>query len=317
MKRTNMHSLEPSSARRKIAAAKSNKPFMAALLDRDHRGHKEAVDQWTRLHEAGFPDAGSPAVGGLGGRGTEKRSLVTGGAVDGARGKAEVGNRTRTAGTTRQIKSRLQEDGIFSLEQSSGAESGDRPVINMSADRIRAILDDAPALFEIEENPDADKNYADSYADHDAGAIAVSRHNSTIEREAASQRVDPDLVKAIMYVENAHGQSYSFAEALGVASTILPMNINKNLWSGLGAEPEEFSDPEINIRVGVTLIRRLRDRIDGPTPAAIASIWNFAGHEVVSDFGARVQDVYERKLWLEPLRYDLQGGMSDMEFGTP
>ncbi len=57
MKRTSLHSVEPSSARKKIAAAKSNKPFMAALLDRDHRGHRDAVDQWTRLHEAGFPPA--------------------------------------------------------------------------------------------------------------------------------------------------------------------------------------------------------------------------------------------------------------------
>jgi hypothetical protein len=50
--------------------------------------------------------------------------------------------------------------------------------------------------------------------------------------------------------------------------------------------------------------------------AAVARLF-FTGRRLVSDFGARVQDVYERKLWLEPLRYDLQGGMSDLEFGVP
>lgn len=120
-----------------------------------------------------------------------------------------------------------------------------------------------------------------------------------------------------MYVENAQGSGYGFAETFGLASTILPMNINKNLWSGLGAQPDEFYDPEINVQMGVTLLGRIWDRVDDPTPAKVASAWNFAGHEAVSDFGARVQDVYERKLWLDPLRYDLQGGMSDWQFGVP
>ncbi len=59
MKRTRLHALNPESARKRIKAAKSNEPFMAALLDRGHRGHKDAVDQWTRLHQVAFADADS------------------------------------------------------------------------------------------------------------------------------------------------------------------------------------------------------------------------------------------------------------------
>lgn len=317
MKRTSMHSLEPSSAPKKIAAAKSNKLFMATLLDRDHRGHRDAVDQWTRLHEAAFPKSGPlgpahsherPAEEPAGGRELVRKH---------SKWPEGAGHRSQTGGTTGPFKSRMQGTVGTDREAPSEARPAEPPIVNLAADRIQAILDDTPALFEIAVNPDADKHYADSYADHDAGAIAVLTHRTTLEREAARQGVDPDLVKAIMYVENAQGQLYAVAETIGLASTILPMNINKNLWSGLGAEPDEFSDPAINIRMGVTLIRRIRDRIDGPTPATIASIWNFAGHEVVSDFGARVQDVRERRLWLEPLRYDLQGGMPDMYFGAP
>lgn len=54
MKRTRLHALDPEQARKRIKAAKPNKPFMTALLDRDHRGHEDAVDQWTRLHKAAF-----------------------------------------------------------------------------------------------------------------------------------------------------------------------------------------------------------------------------------------------------------------------
>lgn len=57
MNRPTPRRLEPGTARKKIAAAKSNEPFMAALLDRDHRGHQDAVDQWSRLHQAAFPTA--------------------------------------------------------------------------------------------------------------------------------------------------------------------------------------------------------------------------------------------------------------------
>lgn len=65
MRRTGLHTLDPAPARKKIAAAKSNKPFMAALLDRGHRGHKDAVDQWTRLRQVVLGDLISqcPAAG--------------------------------------------------------------------------------------------------------------------------------------------------------------------------------------------------------------------------------------------------------------
>lgn len=45
------------------------------------------------------------------------------------------------------------------------------------------------------------------------------------------------------------------------------------------------------------MIRRISERIDDPMPANVASIWNFTGRELVSDYGARVQDVYENRLW--------------------
>ena len=56
MKRTVLHALNPESARKRIKAAKSNEPFMKALMNRDHHGHSEAVQQWTRLHEAAHPE---------------------------------------------------------------------------------------------------------------------------------------------------------------------------------------------------------------------------------------------------------------------
>lgn len=56
MNRPTPRRLGPETARKKIAAAKANKPFMAALLDRGHRGHQDAVDQWSRLNQAASTD---------------------------------------------------------------------------------------------------------------------------------------------------------------------------------------------------------------------------------------------------------------------
>ena len=170
----------------------------------------------------------------------------------------------------------------------------------MSADRIRILQDDMPARFEIEENGNADPNYGVWRSSHPAGANAVRRHATTIEQEAIRQGVDPDWVKAIMYVENAHGFYGVPFQALGVADTLFPMNIDPELWSVLSDPPADLNDPEANIRNAVTLIRRVTERVDDPTLAKVSSIWIFAGAERVGDYGARVQDVHDRRLWAEP-----------------
>lgn len=193
MKRTKLHTLNPESARRRIKAAKSNKPFMAALLNRDHRGHKNAVDQWTRLHRAAHPEK-SPADGGFI-RPARPDLPSTGGP-----GHLQRGIQIADSGIDDWLADRAWEAAESSIERAERP-----PVINMSADRIRILQDNAPALFEIVDDGSADRNYGTERSDHRLGAEAVGRYASIIEEEARRQGVDADWVKAIMYVENAHG----------------------------------------------------------------------------------------------------------------
>ena len=171
----------------------------------------------------------------------------------------------------------------------------------MEESRRWAILNDRPNVrFNIDENP-KEVGSAPSDREHDEGISAVNKHDSIIEQEAGAQMVDPDLVRAIMYVENAdesQGAFTKFVEDLGLAKTLLPMNINPRLWAGLiGVKEEEFHNPEVNIRAAVALIKRIQERVDGPTPAKVGSIYNFAGREKVSNFGARVQKAFDNRLW--------------------
>lgn len=49
-------------------------------------------------------------------------------------------------------------------------------------------------------------------------------------------------------------------------SLIFPMNINPALWRDLGFAGRDPGDPVVNIRAGVTLLKRIRDRLDDPVP---------------------------------------------------
>lgn len=303
MRQNDLHRLDPASARKKIAAAKSNKRFVSALLDRDHRGHRDAVEQWTRLHEAAFP--GPSAV-------QADRDVVPNRSI--SKNARTISAGKRAAPNDRPLIARAQTRARSADNRLQGTDRNQRPavspivlggpgnfrapVVNEEADRIRAIIENAPARFEISENPDADRDYGAWRALHPLGVIAVRQYESVIEREARAQGVDANLVKAIMYVENAHGGSYGhIAEAFDQAESLLPMNVRPDPWSALEDPAADLTDPETNIRVAVTLIRRIAERIEDPTPAKVASIWIFAGRETVHDYGARVQDVYSRRPW--------------------
>ena len=75
------------------------------------------------------------------------------------------------------------------------------------------------------------------------------------------------------------------------------MNINQEIWSGLGLTDENIYNPEVNVRAGVILIKRIADRIENPTPAKIASIYNSTGRENVNEYGAYVGKIYNEKPW--------------------
>ena len=135
-----------------------------------------------------------------------------------------------------------------------------------------------------------------------SGRTAVATFEQTIEQEARRQKVDPDLVKAIVFAENARGHYFALAktaEGFDVAETFLPMNINPDLWSRLGLSRKNATDPEINIRAGVTLLKRLSNCVRDPVPEKIATLYNATGSRLVTDYGAYVARAYREKPWMK------------------
>ncbi|MCG8543135.1 MAG: hypothetical protein MJE12_02885, partial [Alphaproteobacteria bacterium] len=178
-------------------------------------------------------------------------------------------------------------------------------VVRMEENRVWAIQNNRQVVFNIRDNPRA-RGDAPPFRRHSEGFKAVQKHDAIVEREARRFGVDPDLVRAIMYIENADGSRFGMdvgAQRLGFASTLLPMNINPETWDGIGGVgKEDFGKPDQNIRASVALIKAIQDRVPNPTPAKIGSIWQFTGREQVSDNGAKIEEALKQKLWtVKPL----------------
>ena len=148
------------------------------------------------------------------------------------------------------------------------------------------------------------------------GRAAVTEHDAIIVEEARSQSLDPDLLRAVIYLENARGGAYGrpsdtvqrqlpdwvredVLSHFGLDKpSILPMNIQPSTWGSLGLDHDNAFDPVTNIRAGATLLRRIVDRLPDPDPAKVGSNYNFTGRERVNDYGAALDRIYREKPWL-------------------
>lgn len=163
----------------------------------------------------------------------------------------------------------------------------------------RAFWTILPPFFKYTPSGNADPT-SPFWEDRERGIDAIKKHSDTIESLAKKHGIDPDLVKSIMFMENARGHFYGandLADTLGLSDTIMPMNINPEIWGGLIGKEPDFNDPTQNIEAATILIKRISDRLENPTPEAIASIWNYLGRETPNDLGAYVQTIYDSKMW--------------------
>lgn len=172
------------------------------------------------------------------------------------------------------------------------------PVVNMAADRQKVIIDDSPAIFEITDNPNADgkQPFWES-------SLLNPVDSGTVYNEMGKKHgVDPDWLKAIAYMENTHGAYDAIPPLNLVITSYRPMNVQYKTWKPI-ADELGFSEWQIqyrvacNVEMAALIIKRIEARVVNPTLEKVASIYNFAGAERTTDYGARVQAIYEAKLW--------------------
>lgn len=160
-----------------------------------------------------------------------------------------------------------------------------------SAARKKSIVENSPAIFPITEN-----SVALGKQPFYELEIANELHKwcGMITVIAVRHRLDPDLLKAVIYMETTHGWYDRFYP---LRKTILPMNIHYKYWRDMGVTKELLNCPHYNIEFGAILLSRISQRIEKPSVRKVATIYNFLGAEKVSEYGARVDELVRLKPW--------------------
>lgn len=179
--------------------------------------------------------------------------------------------------------------------------AGDAPVLSNAVERRDAIVENRPGRWHVENNA-----LAPPYsAPYELPIFSqVLTYASEIEEAAHRHGIDPDLLRAIVYLETSRGYYdgildwYSFVTfgLISPPNSLRPSNVNIAFWP---VSREEMSVPLLNLDYSARLISELSDRIDNATPEKIATAYNALGAEVVSAYGASVGRLYTMKPWLE------------------
>ena len=105
---------------------------------------------------------------------------------------------------------------------------------NLNAKQREEMLrNNQELLLDIDDNPKENGEWK-WWCNHNIGAEAVRKYNNLIEKYTQRYNVDSNLVKAIMYTENACGHYYggnAIADYIGISKSQMPMNIRSNIWS--------------------------------------------------------------------------------------
>jgi len=160
--------------------------------------------------------------------------------------------------------------------------------------RKKAILEDSEADFDIKENPKADGEEPFYEVDQ---FEEVSKYNDVIDQKAKEVGVEPDELRAIIYMESTHGYYDKPLEWVDKNKSIRPMNVYASYWKDLGYSREDLKDPAKNIEAGAQILKRLKEKMPNASIREISTLYNNLNAEQVNDYGAQVERIYKDKPW--------------------
>ena len=150
-----------------------------------------------------------------------------------------------------------------------------------------------------------------------SGLSEVARYSALIERVSTELMIDADLIRAIMYIETTHGYYDVLLSPFGKNKSILPMNVNVDYWQDTFGTRKDLQKPYENIKAGGNILQRIISNLPkGASISQIATLYNNINAKTVSDYGARVQNIYETKPWVQvvnsnDVQLSSQGSTSD------
>lgn len=131
-------------------------------------------------------------------------------------------------------------------------------------------------------------------------ASMVGANEKHIASAAAKYGIDPDLLRAAVFMESTHGWYDAPLRPFNLDSSILPMNINTSYWSDTWGPRANLRDPRNNIDTGAKMRRNISKAMPTASVAQVGSVYHNSAAKQVDDYGARLQSIYESKPWLSP-----------------
>ncbi|WP_212526034.1 hypothetical protein [Actibacterium sp. MT2.3-13A] len=173
------------------------------------------------------------------------------------------------------------------------------PIIRDADARIACINANRPGMFEVSNYTQADPG-PPWHMMPIFGRWAVRKYATEIEDAAKQNLIPADALRAIIYLENAHGY-YDAGIPFRLRKSLRPANIYAEKWKEMGISKEDLKDPVVNIRLAAHILHEFWVRTIDPNFAKVASLYNFSGAEYVSDYGARADRLRKIQPWKEGL----------------
>ena len=167
------------------------------------------------------------------------------------------------------------------------------PVLTNIKDRRDSILKNTPGVFQVAPNPAA-KPYANPvYARQDLEE--VTGNLLTIDKAALRYDLNPDFVRAIVWMESTHGWYDRYDPH---NKTIRPMNVHAKLWEQLGITRADLDNPELNIEAGVYILAQIWARTENPNYEKVAALYNMMSATKVDGYGKTIVHYMQHRPWL-------------------
>ncbi|MBL8637897.1 MAG: hypothetical protein JNN09_05320 [Alphaproteobacteria bacterium] len=124
----------------------------------------------------------------------------------------------------------------------------------------------------------------------------VNENETIIDEEAKAAGLNPDFIKAIIYVETTQGY---YDEYYPLNKSIRPMNVQSEYWKDLGYSRKDLATPRLNIKAGIDLVKRIYLQVPHASASEVATFYHDLGAKRINDYGARVARIMKEKPWLK------------------
>lgn len=179
------------------------------------------------------------------------------------------------------------------------------PTLSTAQDRKQSIINNTPAIFNIEGYERDSVNDIPWYQLHTQEEVTENNDviDKIIDKNAQTNNIHHNrLIRSIIYLETTHG----YYDAINpMNKSFRPMNVNYDYWkewiNKMGYTKEQVkNNKEINIKIGYALVIKILERIQNPTIEKVGSIYNVLGKEKISSYGKVLKYYYDNESWLKP-----------------